>query len=231
VKAPSRRVLVTGSNRGIGLEFVRQYLASGDEVIATCRDPARADELRALDGDLRVAKLDISSAVDLDTLTSELEDLAIDLLICNGAVFGGSRSRFESLDSDAWRAALEVNLLGTIRGAMRLSKNVAESDERKIVFLSSRAGLPREARPHMSYIYASSKAALNAAVRCLALDLRERGVLVALLNPGHVKTGIGGLGAPMQANESVSMMRDVIANLAIEQTGRFWHFDGTELPL
>ncbi len=231
MKAPSRRILVTGSNRGIGLEFVRQYLACGDEVIATCRDPARADELRALDGDLRLAKLDISSEADLDALTAELEGLAIDLLICNGAVFGGPRSRLDNLDVGAWRAALEVNLLGTIRGAMRLSKNVAESNERKILVLSSRAGLPREARPHMSYIYASSKAALNAAVRCLALDLREQGVLVALLNPGHVKTGIGGPGAPMRTDESVSMMRDVIANLAIEHTGRFWHFDGTELRL
>ncbi len=123
------------------MEFVRQYLASGDEVVATCRDPACADELRALDGDLRIAKLDVSSEGDLDALTADLGELAIDLLICNGAVFGGARSRFESLDWAAWRAALEVNLLGTIRVAMRLSKNVAASTERKIVFISSRCRL------------------------------------------------------------------------------------------
>jgi NAD(P)-dependent dehydrogenase (short-subunit alcohol dehydrogenase family) len=227
----SRRVLVTGSNRGIGLEFVRQYLETGHEVIATCRDPSGAAELRALHGALRIEKLDLSSEEDVDALMTDLEGTAVDLLICNAAVFGGSHSRFENLDWEAWRSTLEVNLLGTIRVAMRLWKNVAESNERKIVFLSSRAGLPREAHPHMSYIYASTKAALNAAVRCFALDLRERGVIVALLNPGHVNTRIGGAGAPMRADESVSKMRDLIANLALPQAGRFWHFDGTELPL
>jgi len=187
--------------------------------------------LRTLDGAVRIAKLDLAPETDIIALTRDLQDLPIDLLICNGATFGGTRSRLESLDFDAWRAALEVNLIGTIRVATGLLTNVARSDERKIVFLGSRAGLPREARPNMSYIYASSKAALNAAARCFALDLRNRGVVVALLNPGHVQTGIGGAGAPMRTGESVSKMRHVIAELTIEQTGRFWHYDGTELPL
>jgi len=231
VTTPTRRVLVTGSSRGIGLEFVRQYLGTGYEVIATCRDPSDAAGLRALHGALRIERLDVSSENDVEALTADLRGTTLDLLICNAAVFGGARSRFETLDLNMWRSTLEVNLLGAIRVAMRLWKNVAESNERKIVFLSSRAGLPREARSDMSYIYASSKAALNAAVRCFALDLRERGVIVALLNPGHVNTRIGGAGAPMRADESVAKMREVIANLALSQAGRFWHFDGTELPL
>jgi NAD(P)-dependent dehydrogenase (short-subunit alcohol dehydrogenase family) len=225
------RALVTGSNRGIGLEFVRQYLAAGYEVIATCRDPSSAHELTAFHGALRIAKLDISSEEDLDALMMDLGDLPVDVLICNAAVFGGARSRFENIDWAAWRSALEVNLLGSIRVAMRLSKNVEESTERKVIFVSSRAGLAREARPHMSYIYASSKAALNAAVRCLALDLQPRGVTVVLVNPGHVKTRIGGAAAPMRVDESVSKMREIIANLGPGQAGRFWHVDGSELPL
>lgn len=225
------RVLVTGANRGLGLEFVRQYLSTGAEVIATCRDPSSADALRALRGPIRIEKLDVTSEHDLDELADQLGTLPLDLLVCNAAVFGGTRARFENIDWDAWRSALEVNVVGTLRVAMRLSTNVEASDERKIVVLSSRAGLPREARAHMSYIYASTKAALNAVIRCFALDMKERGVTVALLNPGHVKTRIGGAQAPMKADESVALMRDVIANLEPANAGHFLHFDGSELQL
>jgi len=200
-------------------------------VIATCRDPENARELLVLEGDVDIARLDVASAADLDELTARLNGTPVDILICNAATFGGTRGRFENLDFDAWRVALETNLLGTIRVAMRLWPNVVGSTERKIVFLSSRAGLPRSYRAHMSYVYASSKAALNAAARCLALDLAERGVTSVLLNPGHVKTGIGGKNAPMSTEESVRAMRRVIADLALEDAGRFLHFDGTELQL
>ncbi len=186
--------------------------------------------LHELGGSIHVEKLDIASENDLDALAQILGAQPLDLLICNAAVFGGIRARFQNLDWNAWRSTLEINLIGTLRVAMRFAPNVESSDERKIVVLSSRAGLPREARPHMSYIYASTKAALNAVVRCFALDMKERGVTVALLNPGHVKTGIGGAKAPMETDESVAKMREVIAGLGPEQAGRFWHFDGSELP-
>ena len=126
---------------------------------------------------------------------------------------------------------LEVNVLGAIRVATKLWPNVAASEERKIVFLGSRAGLPRELQANRSYAYTSSKAALNSAARSLALDLAARGVIVAVVNPGHVRSGIGGTNAPMSADDSVAMMRAVIAGLTPERAGRFWHFDGSELPL
>jgi NAD(P)-dependent dehydrogenase (short-subunit alcohol dehydrogenase family) len=225
------RVLVTGSNRGIGLELVRQYAQDGYDVIATCRDPDRASALRDMSGPVSVRRLDVTSETDLGALASELEGEAVDILIGNAAVFGGLRSRFADIDWSAWRAALEVNLLGSIRVATTLWKNIAASEQRKIVFLSSRAGLPREATPHRSYIYGSSKAALNSAARCLALDLAEEGVIAALLNPGHVQTAIGGPKAPMTPTESVTMMRQVIARLTASDAGKFLHFDGTELKL
>jgi NAD(P)-dependent dehydrogenase (short-subunit alcohol dehydrogenase family) len=146
-------------------------------------------------------------------------------------VFGGTRSRFGDVDWGEWRAAFGVNVLGAMRVATALVPNVAASEQRKIVFLSSRAGLPREATPNRSYIYGSTKAALNAAARCLALDLAGIGVIAALLNPGHVQTRIGGMNAPMTTAESVTKMRAVIAGLTADDAGKFLHFDGTELKL
>jgi NAD(P)-dependent dehydrogenase (short-subunit alcohol dehydrogenase family) len=224
-------VLITGSSRGIGLELVRQYAADDYDVTATCRDPERADELRAVRGAVAITRLDVISEHDFDVLVAEIGDRPIDVLICNAAVFGGNRSRFADVDWAAWRAALEVNLLGSMRVALGLWKNVARSEERKIVFVSSRAGLPREARPATSYIYASSKAALNSAARALALDLAPEGVTVAIVNPGHVRTGIGGVHAPMSPAESVSRMRDRIRDLTPADAGKFLHFDGSELKL
>jgi NAD(P)-dependent dehydrogenase (short-subunit alcohol dehydrogenase family) len=226
-----RSVLVTGANRGIGLEFVRQYVAAGYRVIATCRNPRGATELRNLGEGVDLHKLDIASEHDTASLARRQAGTSIDILICNAAIHGGSRCRLDNLDWEAWRRVLEVNVLGNIRVAMALWRNVAASQERKIVVISSRAGLPRETKTSGSYLYRSSKAALNAAARCLALDLLAQGVMVAMLNPGHVKTGIGGLNAPMTASDSVSKMRAVIEELSLEHAGRFWHYDGTELPL
>jgi NAD(P)-dependent dehydrogenase (short-subunit alcohol dehydrogenase family) len=228
--APRGRVLVTGSSRGIGLELVHQYAHDGYEVIATCRAPDRATALHDIAG-VTVRRLDVASEPELAQVESELDGAPIDILIGNAAVFGGTRSRFGDVDWAAWRRAFEINVLGTIRVATSLWPNVAASEQRKIVFLSSRAGLPREATPNRSYIYASTKAALNAAARCLALDLAEHGVIATLLNPGHVQTGIGGMKAPMTPAESVTKMRSVIEALTADDAGKFLHFDGTELKL
>ena len=227
---PRGRVLVTGSNRGIGLELVQQYARDGYDVIATCREPDAATALHDVNG-VTVRKLDIASEADLAEVVADLDRAPIDILIGNAAVFGGMRSRFETVDWSAWRNAFEINVLGTIRVATALWPNVAASEQRKIVFVSSRAGLPREATPNRSSIYASTKAALNSAARCLALDLAEHGVIAALLNPGHVQTGIGGMKAPMTPAESATKMRAVIAGLTAADAGKFLHFDGTELKL
>jgi NAD(P)-dependent dehydrogenase (short-subunit alcohol dehydrogenase family) len=226
----SQRVLVTGSNRGIGLELVLQYARDGYDVVATCRDPDQATALHGVEG-VSIRKLDVTSEADLAAVVSELDGAPIDILASNAAIFGGMRSRFAGVDWPAWRATFEVNVLGAIRVATSLWPNVAASEQRKIVFLSSRAGLPREATPNRSYIYGSSKAALNSAARCLALDLAEHGVIAALLNPGHVQTGIGGMKAPMTPEESVTKLRAVIAGLTAADAGKFLHFDGTELKL
>jgi NAD(P)-dependent dehydrogenase (short-subunit alcohol dehydrogenase family) len=230
------RVLVTGSSRGIGLELVRQYAADGYEVIATCRDPEQATDLRdlagrAAPGTIAVHQLDIGSEPDLDTLAEALGSDPIDILISNAAAFGGTRSHFPDLDWASWRRVMGINVIATTRVALHFWRNVAASEQRKMVFMSSRAGLPREATPGRSYLYGSSKAALNSTVRCLALDLAPEGVIAALLNPGHVQTGIGGAQAPMTTAESVTKVRSVIQGLTAAHAGKFLHYDGTELPL
>jgi NAD(P)-dependent dehydrogenase (short-subunit alcohol dehydrogenase family) len=226
----SGRVLVTGSSRGIGLELVRQYARDGYDVIATCRDPDVATELRDIDG-VSIRKLDVTSSTDVEQVVAGLDGAPIDILVGNAAAFGGTRSRFGDIDFGAWQSTFAVNVIGAMRVATSMWPNVAASEQRKIVFLSSRAGLPREATPNRSYIYGSTKAALNAAVRCLALDLAATGVIAALLNPGHVQTRIGGMNAPMTPAESVTKLRAVIAALTATDAGKFLHYDGTELQL
>jgi NAD(P)-dependent dehydrogenase (short-subunit alcohol dehydrogenase family) len=232
---PRLRVLVTGASRGIGLELVRQYAGGGWEVVATCRDPDGAGELRALATSapdaVAVHRLDVASAEQLEELATALDDTPIDVLVSNAAVFGGTRSRFPDVDWTAWGDAFAVNTIGALRVPLRLWQNVAASRERKIVFVSSRAGLPREAAPNRSYLYGSSKAALNSAARLFALDVASQGVTAVLVNPGHVQTGIGGAKARMTPAESVTRVRAVISGITPADAGKFLHYDGTELSL
>ena len=225
-------VLITGSSRGIGLELVRQYAADDYDVTATCRDPEHADELRAVRGAVAIKRLDVTSEHDFDVLVAEIGDRPIDVLICNAAVFGGNRSRFADVDWAAWRTALEVNLLGSMRVALGLWKNVARSDEKKIVFVSSRAGLPREARPATSYIYASSKAALNSRGASARPRPRTRGSdgrdtsIPATCAPGSV--------APTRRcrrPRACPGCETASGTSTPADAGKFLHFDGSELKL
>lgn len=225
------RVLVTGSNRGLGLEFVRQYAAAGSEVVATCRAPETADDLRAIEGAVRVAPLDVRSDDDLSALVDLLDGDPLDLVISNAAVLGGRRSRLDDLDRRAWARAFEINVIGAVRVPLALRANLVRGDDPRLVVMGSRAGLPREARAGTSYIYRSTKAALVAAFRILALDLVDEGIVTTMLNPGHVRTGIGGRNAPTEPPDSVRQMREVIGRLTPSDAGRFLSFDGTELAI
>jgi NAD(P)-dependent dehydrogenase (short-subunit alcohol dehydrogenase family) len=229
------RVLVTGASRGIGLELVRQYAADGWAVVATCRNPGAAAELREIAArtpdTVAVHRLDVASGDEVEELAAALGETPLDVLVSNAAIFGGTRSRFPDIDWDAWRAVFAVNTLGALRVPVRLWPNVAAGRERKIVFVSSRAGLPREAAPNRSYLYGSSKAALNSAARLFALDVASQGITAVLVNPGHVQTGIGGAQARMTPAESVTKVRAVIRGLTPADAVNFLHYDGTELKL
>lgn len=217
-------VLITGASRGIGLEFARQYADAGWRVIATCRNPADSD----FSGDVR--RLDVTDEASVATLSEALAGDAVDLLVNNAGVYGPRSMTLERIDYAAWDDVLQTNVLGAMRVAAALAPAVARSGMKKMAFLSSRMGSIADNGSGGEYVYRSSKAALNMAVRSFSIDLSEKGVICLLFHPGWVKTDMGGPSASIDATTSVAGMRAVIDRATAADSGRFFNYDGTELP-
>jgi NAD(P)-dependent dehydrogenase (short-subunit alcohol dehydrogenase family) len=222
-------VLITGANRGLGLEFARQYAADGWDVLACCRDPERAGELKALGGKVAVHRLDVEEADQLAALKSALGGRAIDVLLSNAGYYAKGE-RLGQLDYPAWERSFRINTLGPVRLAEALVDQVARSEKKLIANVTSLMGSIGDNESGGSYAYRSSKAALNMATVCLARDLAPRGVTAIVLHPGWVKTDMGGPGAPLEAPESVKGMRAVIARVGPADTGTFFDYEGDLLP-
>lgn len=222
--------LITGANRGLGLEFARQYAADGWKVIATCRRPETAEELKALEGDVQVHPLDVTDFARVEALGKELGGEAIDVLIKNAGVYGPRVVPHGSVDYAAWAEVLRANAMAPLKISAVFESHVARSKLRRIVAVTSLMGSMTDNTTGGAYIYRSSKAALNAVMKSLAVDLKGKGIAVAVLHPGWVKTDMGGPGAHIEASESVDGMRKVIDGMSVENTGRFMNYDGTELP-
>jgi len=222
-------VLVTGANRGIGLEFARQYADASWRVFATCRDPSHATHLKGLGGDIRVHALDIGDFERMDALARELGDQAIDVLVNNAGVYGPGPQMLESLDYEGWAETFRIDCMAQLRMSRAFLDHVARSERKVIVAITSKMGSIGDNASGGGYIYRASKAALNAAFRSLAIDLAPRGVIAAVIHPGWVKTDMGGRNAPIGADESVSAMRRLIARFTAKDSGRFWAFDGAEI--
>jgi NAD(P)-dependent dehydrogenase (short-subunit alcohol dehydrogenase family) len=221
--------LVTGSNRGIGLEFVRQYAADGWRVIAACRTPVAAHALEATAGDIHIHALEVRDPARIRQLAAVLARESIDLLINNAGIGERPTPGIGGLDPVRWMDILQVNTIAPVLVAEAFFDHVAASQGRKIVAVTSRMSSIAGNTTGSSYAYRSSKAGLNMAYRSLSHDGRKRGIAVGLLNPGHVRTDMGGSSAPVAVDDSVAGMRRVIANLDLENTGRLWSYDGTEL--
>lgn len=224
--------LITGANRGLGLEFARQYAHDGWQVLAGCRLPDQASDLQALAheiGRIDILELDVERADQIAAIARQLDGRPIDVLI-NNAGAPGNPARLGELDYDGWLQTLAVNTLGPIRLAEALRDNVAASDQKRIVAISSGLASIAHNTSGGRYSYRTSKTALNAAIRSLAMDLRGRGVIAVVLSPGWVRTRMGGAGAPLGAEQSVDDMRRVIAGLTREDTGAFLNHDGTRIP-
>lgn len=217
-------VLITGASRGIGREFARQYEAGGWRVIATCRDPSKYD----LEGE--VYRLDVTDPDSVAALHRELKGEAIDLLINNAGIYGPRGLEFGSLDYDSWEEVLRTNVLGPMRVAEAIADQVAASEKKKMVFISSKVGSIADNSSGGSYIYRSSKTALNMAVKSLSLDLSGKEVICLMLHPGWVQTDMGGASALIDAATSVAGMRAVIDRAGAADSGRFFNYDGNELP-
>ena len=223
-------VLITGANRGLGLEFARQYADDGWRVIATCREPDAAAELGALDGSVDIHALDVTDHDAMRALARALEGRPVDLLINNAGVYGPREVPFGEMDYEAWAGVLEVNTMAPLALTECFAGHVAESDLKIVVAITSRMGSIASNDSGGSCIYRSSKAALNAVMKGLSHDLRSMGITVAVLHPGWVKTDMGGSGASIDARISVSGLRRVIAGLGLRDSGKFFNHDGEEIP-
>jgi len=220
-------VLITGANRGLGLEFATQYAADGWRVIGTARRPDAATDLAATGAE--VVALDVADPDSIAQLARTLDGRSIDLLINNAGISSRSGPIAE-LDADRAARAITVNLLGPMRVTSALMPNLRAGDRKQIVGISSRLGSIEANESGGYYGYRESKAGLNMFVRSLAADLRGDGFTCVVLSPGWVRTDMGGEQAPLSPTQSVTGMRTVISDLTPERTGRFINHDGTPIP-
>ena len=225
--------LVTGSNRGIGLTFVKTLLARGDSVVATCRDLARAGDLTALQNDypaLEIQELDVAEDASLQAFPDRLGDRAIDVFICNAGVYGPRGADFGNVPAADWEQVLRVNAVAPVLLTQRIIDKLRQGRDRKLVYITSKMGSIDDNAGGGQYIYRSSKAALNAAVKSLSIDLAEEGFHVLLLHPGWVKTDMGGPSALIDTATSVDGMLRLIDQLGPAQNGQFLAYDGKQIP-
>ena len=220
-------VLVTGANRGLGLEFARQYSKAGWHVIGTARRPESATELKGLGS--RVLQLDVTDAASVARLAATLEGVPIDLLINNAGIFPMATTVPE-IDFEDITRTLAVNTIGPMRVIQALLPNLRLGAGKTIVNITSNLGSIENNTSGRFYGYRESKAALNMFTRSLAAELRDEGFICIVMNPGWVQTDMGGPQAPLKAPESIKGIRSVISNLTPEDSGTYWGYDGKQLP-
>ena len=226
------QLLITGANRGIGLEFVRQYSAAGFRVFACCREPHNAAALASLAASseerISLHRLDVSDFGQIEQLASDLHGQAIDLLINNAGIY--PNGALGSLDYNAWHKAFLINTMTPTKMVECFLEHIAASRLRKIATLSSKMGSIADNGSGGSTLYRSSKAALNMVMKNLAIELKPQGIATCTLHPGWVKTDMGGANALITAEQSVAGMRKVIDRLSTDNSGRFIAYDGQEIP-
>ena len=226
-------VLITGANRGIGLELARAYAAAGDRVHAACRNPAGAEALSALaassGGAVTVHALDVGDDGSVAALAAELAGAPIDILINNAGVNGGPRQSLADTDFGAWADALNIMTIGPFRVVQALLPNLEAAPGAKVMTVTSQLGASTWPFGG-SYAYASAKAGVNSVMRALAIDLKPKGIAVSMIHPGWVKTDMGGAGADITPQESAAGIHKVIAGLTLETTGAFYKWNGETHP-
>lgn len=227
------RYVVTGANRGIGLELVKQLARRGDAVEAAVRDPAAAAALRELSdaasGAIRVHGCDVASDASVEAFGASVGDVEIDVVINNAGIMGRMLS-LEGLDLEDALRTFDVNALGPVRVVRAMLPKMLKSSVRRIVHITSGMGSIDDNTSGGAYAYRMSKAALNMANKSMSVDLRERGFCCVVMNPGWVKTDMGGAGAPTRVEESVSKMLARIDGLTTAQTGAFLDYKGGTIP-
>ena len=226
-------VLITGANRGLGLGFVKSFLAKNVNVICTTRNIPGSKELleckKKHPKNLEILELDLLGENSENTLSDLLSDKPIDIFINNAGV-GNSNQRFGVVSSKPWLEVLKVNLIAPLTATQSIIENIKKGSDKKIYFLSSQLGSIEDNTSGGMYIYRSSKTALNQVVKSLSVDLKPMGITVISLHPGWVKTDMGGPNAPVSIDESIKGMMKVIDTTDIRNTGTFLNYDGQGLP-
>lgn len=226
-------VLITGANRGIGLELTRQYLSDHHQVMACCRKPDAAQALHSLQADfpntLTIHALDVTKMQDIEQLKEALAGTNIDRLINNAGIYGAKTSELNALESQAMQQIMATNVTAPLMITQALLANVIAT-QGKVVMMSSRMGSIGDNNSGGRYGYRASKAALNAASKSLALDLEAYAVPVVILHPGWVQTDMGGAQAWLTPKQAVLQMRQTIEQVGLQESTKFWHGDGSELP-
>tara|TARA_R110000787_G_scaffold186397_4_gene298041 strand:- start:11055 stop:11738 length:684 start_codon:yes stop_codon:yes gene_type:complete len=223
-------VLITGANRGLGLEFAKQYAADGWSVIATCRNPIGVGALAQIEGDIAVYGLEILDPASLARFESDLGDRPIDVLINNAGVYGPKPVKAADVTVADWTPVFQTNAMAPLLVSRTLLKNVESGDRKMIVNISSIMGSIEKGSGPSEYIYRSSKAALNMVMACYAEEIAETGVAAVMFHPGWVQTDMGGPNATLTPTESITHLRASIEKLSFTDSGKFFNYDGTPLP-
>ena len=232
-------MLVTGASRGLGLEMVRQFVGDGWRIYACCRTPDTATDLAALADDsagaISLHTLDVSKPAQIAALADEFRGTPIDMLVNNAGLLGctiddQAPATFGTIDYEAWLEVHEINTMSPLRVTEAFVDHVAQSDMKLLFFMSTHMGSITDLADGGLYSYRSSKAALNLLVKALSIDLAPRGVRTIAVHPGWVSTDMGSPAAPVTPPQSIAGIRRVVAGYGDGQTGRFYQYDGKELP-
>jgi NAD(P)-dependent dehydrogenase (short-subunit alcohol dehydrogenase family) len=225
-------ILITGANRGLGLEFTKQYAEASWQVIACCRKPQEADELQELAqafSNVSIYKLDVSKATEIEALSLVLRDQAMDVLINNAGLFGSSQT-LDSLNEKDWHEVFQTNTIAPVKMVQTFKQHLLASQKKLVVNITSKMGSTDDNTSGGYYIYRSSKAALNMVTKSLAIDLKAHNITVIALHPGWVETSMGGTTAPTKPSESIQMMRTVIDKVNLNNSGQFLDYKGEIIP-
>ena len=226
-------ILITGANRGIGLELSEQFAADGWTVLACCRNPADAGALQALASRypaIELYALEVTDYAQMSSLSAQLRDRSIDILLSNAGIYGPRGANFGDVDAVAWREVFEVNSIAPMMLVQAFVDQVAASPQKLVGVISSKMGSIADNGSGGSYIYRSSKTAVNQVVRNLSIDLAGRGISVLSLHPGWVQTEMGGANAETSVGDSAAGLKAILQRSGPEQNGQFIEFNGDSIP-
>lgn len=230
-----KTTLITGANRGIGLEFCRQYAADGWRVLACSRQPEKSDALNKLaaqyPGLVKIHALDVADHAQIEHLARLLASESVDLLINNAGIYPDSDKKgFGHTDYEEWMRSFHINTMTPLKMAESFVSQITRSKKKTIVIITSKMGSIADNSSGGNYLYRSSKAAANMVAKSLAIDLGPAGITAVAFHPGWVQTDMGGPNAMISTAQSVTGMRHVIDGLSLADSGKFLGYDGELIP-